>query len=103
MNKFRFFQTCVEWVAPLELLTAIVDNSKQISEATFRRRVCKHDYQSLQLQLGYFLRKMPRNGGLTIKEDYHVAFFRSKVAGEPLYYMQHSAIEYVFRKVNYEN
>ena len=42
--------------------------------------------------------EVARNGSLTLKKDWHVSYHRSTYQGKPCFFMDHSAIEYVFVK-----
>ena len=35
-------------------------------------------------------------GGLRLKDDWHVGYFKSTYDGKPCYYIDHSRIEYIF-------
>lgn len=35
-------------------------------------------------------------GGLTMKRDWHVGYYKSRYLGRPCYFVRHSAIEYIF-------
>jgi hypothetical protein len=37
-----------------------------------------------------------RRGGLTMKRDWHVGYYRSRYLGRPCYFVRWSAIEFIF-------
>lgn len=90
MGKYRYAYNCV---SPLDRdeLFHIVDNYIDIKYETFRKHVDKEDFQELQKQLGY-------DKWLHIKNDWSVSFHRSKYKGKTIYFLCHSAIEYVFKE-----
>lgn len=97
--KRKYWRNCVSW--PREevgFLFTIVDNSFPIAESTFRKNVCWEDYLELQQDWGYDTGY--ERGGLRIKDDWAVVFYRSIVNGEWFYYIQHSSIEYIFKETN---
>jgi hypothetical protein len=36
------------------------------------------------------------SGGLTMRRDWHVGYYKSRYLGQPCYFVRHSAIEYIF-------
>lgn len=67
--------------------------SREISFATFASKV---DWKPVARDLGY--ETGPRAKGLTLEKDYHVRYHSSTHEGERVYFMVHSAIEFVFKK-----
>lgn len=59
------------------------------------RTIRKHcDTKPFEDALGYV-----RNGeGLRLCKDWHVGFYKSRYMGKPVYYIEHSRIEYVWAK-----
>lgn len=96
-EKLSFYRSCTEWPAQDVNadggLCAMIDEAREISRRTFLRHVDTSDMCQLEAQLGYTRHPMQ---GLTMKGDYHVRYFASKLHGRETYYFQHSAIEYVF-------
>lgn len=72
-------------------LNKMIEDGKDVSYETFRRRVPA--VLKLAKEMGYALHQ---SGGLTIKNDWHVHYAKSRWRGKPCYYLVHSAIEYVF-------
>jgi hypothetical protein len=88
---FSFYSDCVNY-PDLEDLNEIVDNQKEITLGTFSKHVDKNQFKDLKSNLGY-------NKGFKIDNDWSVTFHKSKDKDNNLvYFMCHSAIEYVFKK-----
>jgi len=91
---YYFHRSCVDWPRPeVKYLSQMIDDNIDITRSTFMSHVSKDDMDYLEQQLGYAKRK---SDGLTMKDDWHVSYHRSKLKGERVYYFRHSAIEYVF-------
>jgi hypothetical protein len=98
-NKaLRYFRCCVGWPqADVDRpggLRDMADLAQPITFETFSRHVNADDFRSLQEQLGYDIRW--QHGGLRLKRDWAVRFYRSILHGRRVYYVEHSCIEYVF-------
>jgi len=72
----------------------MVANAMSISRRSFLKHVNREDLSELEGCLGGA--SHPRRG-LTIAGDRHVAYYRGKLHNERVYFMTHSAVEYVFR------
>lgn len=72
----------------------MVDAAICISRRTFLRHVDRNDLHEFENAAGY---AQHPSRGLTMSADYAVAYYRSKLHGERVYYFVHSAIEYVFQ------
>ena len=97
-SRMRFYNSCTSW-PPEDVeaeggLCEMVANAMSISRRTFMKHVNRDDLSVLERQLGGA--SHPKRG-LTIAGDYHVAYYRSRLHDERVYFMTHSAIEYVFR------
>lgn len=71
----------------------MVDQSRDVSRSTFLKHVDQADLHELEACLGY---SRSSRQGMTMADDYHVSYRRSKLHGDTVYYLKHSAIEYVF-------
>ena len=100
---FRYIGCCVDWNGrPRKEIDALIDmqdNGIQITYRTF----CKHVPISEVLEIGIYpfteyYWKPGKTRELRLKDDWSVGFYRSKYRGKRVYYMKHSAIEYIFRK-----
>ena len=86
--KKQFITNCVS--STEEAISNMIEQSKDITYKTFFKRV---DWVEVSRMLGYDLH--PSNG-LTIKNDYHVSYSKSKYKGKSCHYVTWSAIEYIF-------
>lgn len=86
--KFQFRTSCINSTG--ESITDMKDRAKKITYQTFFKYV---DWRSVSDMLGYELH--PKHG-LTLKNDYHVAYFKSIYRNRKCYYLVWSAIEYIF-------
>ena len=97
MERLRYYSNCVNWprddVHEPGGLCTMIDEAKDITRSTFLLHVDPTDRRDLEAQLGYSL---TRDGGLTMKRDYHVSYHRSRLHKRTVYFFKHSAIEYVF-------
>lgn len=83
-------QYCCVSCPRIKELTYIIDNSKQVTLSTFKKHVDRDDFKELTSNLGY-------GKWLPISNDWHISYHKSKTPkGRTVYYMCHSAIEYVF-------
>ncbi len=75
-------------------LCDMIDAQKNVTRATFLRHVDRDDRIELERAFGY----APHNqdARLTMAKDWAVRYARSKLHGKPVYFIIHSAIEYVF-------
>lgn len=97
-ERLEYLNCCVNWPradvhAPGGLCDMIRGN-RQVTRATFRRRVDRRAREGVEAALGY----APHCPGavLTMRRDFHVSYHRSRLHGRVCYYIRHSAIEYVF-------
>jgi hypothetical protein len=74
-----------------EAINAMKDKAREITYRTFRKH-CP-DLDTWAQGMGYFLHTAQ---GLTLKNDWHVAYFKSEYQGKPCYYLVHSAIEHIW-------
>ncbi len=90
-GELRFYSDCVGYPV-LSDLEAIVDNEKEIKYNTFVANVNKEDRLAIERRLKY-------SDDFPITKDWHVKFFKSKDEDDnTVYFIRHSAIEYVFSK-----
>jgi len=84
LKPFKFATSCVLCSqADVEALHEMVDNGRQITVETFLKHCDLKDTD--------FTAK-------SLREDWHVRFFKSRFSGKPCYYVDHSAIEHIFTK-----
>lgn len=94
----KFFNSCVNWPesdvhAPGGLCDMIA-SAIQITRRTFLRNVDQQDEAELEKAFGYA--PHDKTSSLTMARDWAVSYHRSKLHGKVVYYIRHSAIEYVF-------
>lgn len=89
MKNFYYQYNCVNPLDTEELFY-IVDNNIDITYNTFLKHINSQDFKELCNDLGY-------NEDFHIKNDWHVSYHRAKYEGKTIYFLCHSAIEYVFK------
>lgn len=72
-----------------ESMRDLVDNSTQISQQTFARKIGPNQWRDLQRNLGY-------DRSFPISKDWHVEYYAGTYRGRPAVYLRHSGIEYIF-------
>ncbi len=90
MKKYHYNTCCVDSTA--ELINAMADIAKEVSYKTFSRN-CE-GLQEWEKSAGYTVGH--ERGGLRMKDDYAVSFYKSSFDGKPCFYICHSAIEYIW-------
>ena len=90
---FTYLINCVGSTA--EKINTMVDQAKEITYDTFVKNV---SIKELEDMFPFYEWGPGKKGGLRLKDDYAVSYYRSKYEGEPAYYIDHSAIEYVFTR-----
>lgn len=83
-KKMQYVECCVN--SDYISINRMRDVAQAITFETFRKRVSITEVSKM---LGY-----GRN--FSLKNDWHVAYYRSHYKGQPCYYLVHSAIEYIF-------
>ena len=87
---YRFYNNCVNWPRQdVPALLDMVDSSIDITRATFLKHVDRDELQKLESALGY-------DHYLSMAQDWHVSYHRSRLHGRRVYYFKWSGIEYVF-------
>lgn len=87
-DRLPYLLSCVS-SRDVAAIINMVDESREITRRTFRRRVRRQDREELEKQLGY-------GHDFRITQDWHVRYFSSRWRGRPCVYLMHSCIEYVF-------
>ena len=87
--KKHFLTDCVS--SDARSINAMIDSSREITYRTFLRYVSPGELYSLFPAYARDSRE-----GLTLKNDWHVRYFKSVYRGKECVYIRHSAIEYVF-------
>lgn len=92
----QYLTSCVELTTrDLDALHGMVDCGRQVSYRTARDHIGRDVLASVFPD--YKWTRTP--GGLSMRHDWHVGYFRSVFRGRPVYYVVHSAIEYIFGEV----
>jgi hypothetical protein len=68
----------------------MVNKAREISFTTFAKNC---DYQELARSMGY---AVGREKGLHLKDDLYVRFYVSEFEGKKVYFINQSAIEWIF-------
>lgn len=89
MKNYYYQYNCVN-PSDVEELFHIVDNNIDTTYDTFLKYVNNEDFKELCNDLGY-------SKDFHIKNDWHVSYHKAKYKGNIIYFMRHSAIEYVFK------
>ena len=89
---YRYCTNCVGSTA--EKISPMVETSEEVSYAKFVKNVNKDDFLEFQRDAKYSTGR--EKGGLRIKDDYAVSYYRGVYDGYPAYYMDHSSIEHVY-------
>ncbi len=90
--NYRYYDCCVNWpAADVDGgLCAMVDSGRTVRRATFIRNVGASLLSEFERLMRYPM------GKLTMARDYAVQYYRGKLHGRRVYWVNHSAIEYVF-------
>ena len=90
-KPYRYLECCINSTA--KDIHAMIDAAKEVTLGTMRRNC---DLNDLEKQFAYDTGG--ERGGLRLKDDWHVRYYKSVYKGRPCYYLKHSAIEYIFVK-----
>jgi len=95
MSKYEYFNNCVNWErSDVDVgLKEVIDNSEEITYEKMIKEVSLDDLHDI---FPFYKEDL---GGLTMKNDWNVRFFKSTLHGKPVVYVQHSTIEYVFKQI----
>lgn len=95
--SFAFWKSCASVTRPEEdALNQMTQIGTEVTYRTFRKRVGGESLDAWAQRHGYL--KHPKQG-LTLKSDWHVAYFKSTWDGEPCWYLVWSAFEMIWRIV----
>ena len=93
-KRYRYEVDCIH-VQNAESIGKMVDQGKQVTYQTFIKNVSVNEIAEM---FPYYEWGPGAKAGLRIKDDFAVSYYKSSYEGAPCYYMEHSAIEYVFTK-----
>jgi len=90
-DNFVFYNNCVGWDRSdvEDGLQVMIDDGEEITFRRFRMYIDDEDFERVVSDLGY-------DEHMAIEDDYHVRYYQSRLHGERVYYIVHSAIEFVF-------
>ena len=90
--RYTYLTNCTETpLSEVEDLEDMIEDAREIKYITFMKYVWYLELKRIFPQ--YCHRK---DQGLTLKNDWHVRYFRSWYKGQRCVYIVHSAIEYIF-------
>lgn len=97
--KAIYIGCCVNW-PPDDVwvsggLSDMIDQQLSITRRTFCKNVDRQSREDLERDFGYA--PHDKDAVLTMASDYLVSYAKSKLHGETVYFINHSAIEYVFQ------
>lgn len=72
----------------------MIQTGRPISRRTFCRNVSRESREDLERCFGYA--PFDRRAVLTAARDFHIRYFSGNLHGFRVYWLEHSAIEYVF-------
>lgn len=91
MPNYVYRTCCVNSTA--KLINEMIEEGQEVTLATFRRH-CQGVSEWAQ-SMGY---ETDKRRGLTLANDWHVRYYKSRYKGKPCYFIRHSAIEYIWVK-----
>ena len=89
---WQFATTCVNSTAAL--INALIDSERQISYRTFRRALGGAELDRWASEMLYDVGS--ERGGLRLKDDFCVSFYRGRFDGRRALFVRHSAIEHIW-------
>ena len=96
MKTYEFVGSCADQTGEqVDLLRAMCASSV---ETTYSAMLRNCDLISWSVSRGY---ETHPSRGLTLKQDWHVGYYRSTFEGKPCYFLRWSAFEFIWVKRNY--
>ena len=87
---YQYAISCVDSTA--RWIWDMIEVSHEVTYGTMAKRVGTKQLKDLFPYYDWG----PQRGGLRLKNDWHVGYYRSVYRSKPCYYVQHSGIEYIF-------
>lgn len=95
VGLFEFWRRCDQMEGRMVLeLNRMTENSREITLRTFRKNVGRDELRKWAKAHGYGRGR----GELSLAKDWHITYYKSKFAGEVVYYLRWSAFEYIWRR-----
>lgn len=88
----EYLTCCVN--STVEKIDAMIEVSKEISYRTARKMISPGTMDEWAQTMSYDTNR--ERGGLRLKNDWAVSYFKSRYGGRICIYIVHSAIEYIF-------
>lgn len=92
--EFTYWKSCPELTdAEVEIQSRMIADAAEVTYETFRQRVGGEDLARWAASKGYLRNRLH---GVTLKSDWHVAYYRSTWDGRRCYYLVWSAMEFIW-------
>lgn len=96
VERLSFRNTCINTPqSDMDLFDDMRRDATAVTRTEFLRHVDMNDMRELEAELGY-ARNKRHDHGLTMKNDWHVAYYKSHWGDKPCYYFVWSGIEHYF-------
>ena len=92
---YEFETTCVNSTA--ELIHDMQDNSEDLTHDEFAELLGNEKLNDWAQDMGY---SVEEDGGLLLKDDWHVTYGKGEYGGRECIFIVHSAIEHIWLKEN---
>ena len=90
----KYLKCCVDFETnEVESLNKMIDNATEITYSTFIKHI---GIKQISQLFPFYIWGQKKEGGVRLKDDWAVSFYKSKLNGVLVYYINHSAIEYIF-------
>jgi hypothetical protein len=93
MDKYKYLTNCVE--ADGDEISVMYDIAEDLTYDEFLEKV-PWSYLGTIKPFDFYEAPNKNEGGLKLKDDWHVSYHASLFQGKPCIFIQHSCIEYIF-------
>lgn len=98
-GRMPYLCNCVDWPTKhVDELRRMIDEAKEVTYGTVRKNAVNEDFEAICAELGYALK---HGQVLTMRRDWGVRYYVSKVFGQKCVFFTQSAIEYVFTNAKF--
>lgn len=94
-KSYHYLTNCIGSTA--ELIQAMTGEAKEITYDTLLKHVSVDELQEI---FPYYSWSRGERGGVAMRWDFMVSYWKSTYDGRPCYYVDHSRIEYIFVEEN---